>query len=857
MTIGKIKPRKPAIGSIRLLAVVSVVLLLFAVIGTLAFDVRNRLAALERADSDNGQWVMMQTEVEVLRLHDAIGAAQSGEMTLADVRRWFDVLYSRLSMLRQSPLYSDFIGMPENSRQLDKMQAYINRWLPVIDGPDDELSRSLAQMRAENAEVQRLARALSLNALLSFSAHTDETRAHVSETLVRLAITTAATLVLLGLLAAMATRLYSLTEEQAKQNRTSSARLQMIIATSPDAIVVTNRGGWVVEFNPVAEAMFGVTRDQVMGRQIMPIIFSPDYLKQYQSQMDALVSAAVSQGPQRFEMQARRADGTEFPVEISLAIRDQKQGSLIVGFLRDVSERNSDRLALEHALQQAQSGEKAKAEFLAVMSHEMRTPLNGLIGSMELMHDTPLSESQQELLRVMEVSGEILLGHVNSVLDISRTEAGEIRLADTPFNLDRLIEDCIANQAGVAKTGGNVIRHVALSGALGTVRGDPGRLQQIMLNLIGNAVKFTRNGTITVESERLPPTKGQRNGHMIEFRVIDTGIGISETDIQRVFEDFETVDSSYGREVSGTGLGLGIARRLTLAMGGSIGVESELGAGSVFWLRLPLPSAEPMPEPAPLAKVQHVAVKTSEPMKILVIEDNEINRFLLRRFLQDAEHQVVEAADGIEGVAAAEQTRFDLIITDISMPRLDGIEATRRIRAGGASSQARIVALTAHALPEDLERFRKAGMDACLTKPVTREVLMAQLHSNTSTIGSLPGPANGKPVIDPAPLQELAEELGKPMVATLMKRMLADGDDTIARIGAEHGPTDEVARIAHQLAGSCATFGALPLREALAEIEISIKRGDGTAAQAHMAGLPDLWAATRAELESYAQALVA
>ncbi|MFN7223653.1 MAG: ATP-binding protein [Paracoccaceae bacterium] len=839
------------------MALISLVVALLIIIATLALDVRNRLAAMERANSDNGNWVMMQTEVEVLRLQYTLSAARSGSTDLAEVRRWFDVLYSRLRMVRQSPLYASFIQDPANLDRLDHMQAYLDRWLPAIDGPDSALRAALVEMETESAEVRQMARSLSLDSLLIFSARTDETRLRVSDTLLRLAIAIGATILLLGVLAAMATRLYRITRRQAEENQITGTRLQMIIATSPDAIVVTNRGGWVVEFNQAAEKMFGWSRSEVMGRQIVPIIFSDEDKIAYQARLNDLITHAVVSGPQRFEMMGRRVDGRRFPLEISMAIRDLNRGALIVGFLRDVSDRKAAQLVLERALTHARAGEKAKSDFLAVMSHEMRTPLNGLIGSMDLLRGTTLDANQQELLRVMQVSGDILLGHVNSVLDISSSEAGEIRLSKTAFDLDRLIEDCIATQVGVARTGGNTIRHVPLTGQLGTVWGDPGRLQQILLNLIGNAVKFTRNGTITVETERLPQRPGVAAPQMVEFRIIDTGIGIAMADLDRVFDDFATVDSSYGRQTSGTGLGLGIARRLVHALGGIIGAESEPGDGSVFWLRLPLPVAD-APHRASGATNTPVpaTARGQSGLDILLIEDNDINRFLLRRYLAEDHHRVTEAADGLEGVAFAQTTRFDLIITDISMPGLDGIEATRRIRASGASVKARIIALTAHALPEDLDRFRQAGMDVCLTKPVSRADVLAQVHRLPASPQLSPS-AQTACVLDTALLADLNDHLGSSMVATLIRKMLDDGDTTIASITSDPEPKDTTARAAHQFAGLCATFGAVRLREALTRLEWSITHADGDEARRLVAGLGSLWQETRQAMYHHTNSLEA
>lgn len=855
------------IGSFRFVAVLGAVAVLLGVIGLLASDVRQRLASLDLANSDNGQWVMMQTEVEVLRLQTAISRARTAQTSVDDVRRWFNVLYSRLRMLEASPLYAGFIQKDENLARLVTMREFTTRWVETIDASDDVLLAALPAMEAQVGEVQRLARDLSLSSLLMFSASTDETRARMSETLVRLAVASVATLLLLGVLAAMAWRLHRTTQRQASENLLTSDRLQLIIATSPDAIVVTNRGGWVVEFNPAAEAMFGLRRDDVLGQQIFPVLFAPEDQDRYRAHLTQVVSDAARSGAQRFELNGRRADGQLFPLEISLATRDLNRGSLIIGFLRDVTQRNANRLALEQALTRAQAGEKAKAEFLTVMSHEMRTPLNGLIGSMELMQDTALNDRQRELLRVMEVSGEILLGHVNSVLDISRTEAGQTRLLDMPFVLERLIDDCIANQAGVAQLRGNVIRHLSTTGPLGRVRGDAKYLQQILLNLIGNAVKFTQGGTITVETERLPHGIGAPVNPMVELRVIDTGIGIAKADQRRIFEDFAMLDTTLDRRTGGTGLGLGIARRLVQAMGGSLGVESEPGKGSVFWLRLPLPPAEPVaaetPRPLPLPAAPPTAdpADMSAPsLTVLIIEDNDINRFLLRNTLCALSHRVTEAVDGLEGVEIAAQQRFDLIVTDLSMPRLDGIEAARRIRAGGASAQARIVALTAHALPADPDVLSAAGIDTVLTKPIKRDALLAALFPASLCVmpqtGTEPLLADTQVVIEDD-LRDLTQTVGPKVAASLLTRMLDEGDDTLRQFRAEATPGEDMARVAHQLAGSCTTFGAIALRSALADLERAIHTGDADHARDVLADLPNLWHATRQTLAAHRDSLVA
>jgi len=843
-----------ALRTLRIVVPIVSFILLLSLMATLVVDVRNGLRAVEASDSDNGQWVMIQTEVEVLRLQNSLSAAKTGTQTLSDVRRWYDVLYSRLTLLSQSPLYTEFIQQPQNLAHLQKMQDFMDRWVSVIDGPDAELFAALSQMETENLVNQAEARALSLNALLSSSKVTDATRTKISETLIGLALTTLATFALLALFAILLMRLYRITHRQALENEQTGTRLQMIIASSPDAIVVTNRGGWAVEFNPVAEQMFGIKREDILNQIALPKIVDPAQYEDIQTVISAAIRKAAKEGPQRIEIEGMRADGTKFPLEIAIAAKDLVRGALIIAFMRDVSARHASDQALKDALTKARAGEKAKAEFLAVMSHEMRTPLNGLIGSIDLMANTKLDPAQEELLRVMAISGDILLGHVNSVLDISRSEAGKVAFAKVDFDLDRLIDDCVSNQTGLAMAAGNSLTVHRVTGALGFVHGDPGLLRRILLNLIGNAVKFTRNGSITIETERQPGTGQNAPGEIVEFRVIDTGIGIAPEDQERVFQDFQTLDASYERQASGTGLGLGIARRLTTAMGGSIGLESEVGSGSVFWLRLPLavvdaPKASQQ-NTAPTGQTAQQASATKAPLDILIIEDNEINRFLLRQYLTAAGHGITEAADGVEGLAAAEARYFDLIITDISMPRMNGIEVTKAIRSGtGPCARTRIIALTAHALPEEVERFSKAGIDVCLAKPVVREVLMSHLHGS-SPLPMPTGDSSGK-VIETEALDELSSALGQEMVENLIGRMIDDGDKTVEKLAGFASPDDEVAKIVHQLAGSCATFGASLLREALATIETAIKRGDIDTASQHLSRLPGLWEQTRDSLVSY------
>lgn len=842
---------------------------------TLALDVKTRLQALEAANSDNTQWVMMQAEVEALRLQTATLAVLAEEhpadlpALLDEVRRWFNVFYSRVTMLEQSPVYAPMLKQEGYAEDYRTMRAFLDEAVLLIDASDPKLRAALDDLSLRLPDVRAAARRLTLHALADFATLSDGQRLSMSDTLVRLAILTGSLILMLTGLALVMARLYRTSEARAEALRQTSARLSTIIANSADGIVVTDQAGKVLEFNPAAQAIFSRQRADVLGKRGTELLFADGADgDDGRALRQAMADMTVGREPLRMEINARRGDGTTFPAEVSIALSRPAGGNLIVAFVRDISERRKAQRDLTDALDRAVAGEKTKAEFLAVMSHEMRTPLNGLIGSMDLLAQTGMSPEQRELLDIMEASGDILLGHVNSVLDISKAEAGAMQIFEARFDIDRLIEDAVANQTGIAASRGTDISVVQLSGPLGEVVGDAGRIRQVLFNLIGNAVKFTDNGTVTVETECLvdPAEAGGRK--LFEIRVIDSGIGISDENLARIFEDFVTVDATYGRAQGGTGLGLGIARRLAEAMGGEIGAESVEGEGSLFWLRLPLgvvdadartATAEAAAKETALPARQEDALAATPPQNVLVVEDNEINRFLLRRYLESAGHVVTEAVDGLQGVEIAQKQKFDAILMDISMPRLDGVAATEKIRAsGGPSAAARILALTAHALPEEQHRFRSVGMETGLTKPISRIELLRRLAAGDAATGAQGKGFGGQDaVLDTGPLNELVDQIGQEMAATLIQRLVEEGEVTVQRITALEGVAHdgEVARMAHQLAGTCGTFGTARLRVLLSAIETAVKSGaPDDLAQARSA-LPQVWAATRLALEDQLTAL--
>ena len=374
------------------------------------------------------------------------------------------------------------------------------------------------------------------------------------------------------------------------------------------------------------------------------------------------------------------------------------------------------------ATREAEMSAQGKSDFLAMMSHEMRTPLNGIIGMTSLLESKSMDAAQRECVEVIRRSGETLLAIIDDVLDFSKIEAGCLRLENTDFDPARAVLDAMKIVERSA-----AVKSLRLSSHLDPalpplVSGDVMRLRQILLNLLSNAVKFTAEGEIIAHAELRSTNSG---GFELYFSVTDSGIGIAEEQRSRLFQPFSQADASIARMFGGTGLGLAISKRLAGLMGGTIGVESRLGAGSRFWFTIRV-AAPAVPPPQP--KSQTAAAPPAKGLRLLLVEDNPINRKVALLMLQKLGYQVDVANDGAEALQAAASTRYDLILMDCVMPVVDGFEATRRLRAaGGHSAEVPILAMTANAFADDRKACLAAGMNDFLSKPVRQSELAAKL----------------------------------------------------------------------------------------------------------------------------------
>jgi signal transduction histidine kinase/ActR/RegA family two-component response regulator len=383
----------------------------------------------------------------------------------------------------------------------------------------------------------------------------------------------------------------------------------------------------------------------------------------------------------------------------------------------------------ESAQRQAHKLAQAKSEFLAKMSHEIRTPLNGVIAAADLMAATQLNDEQHELLDTLRLSAKTLLGIINDILDFSKIEAGRMVLETLPFTPTVLVEEVVSIMAPAAHSKGLTVRTELSSSLPHSVAGDPLRLRQILLNFVGNAIKFTACGEVVIRAMRLK--KGEGQSAWLRFEVQDTGVGIPPEKQAGIFDAFTQADSSVTRQYGGTGLGLAICKRLVELMGGQIGVYSQPGQGSCFWFEVPLPVIQENAPEETTAQPSGSALNSHEldGVRVLLVEDNPVNQKVAIRMLQKLGCVVELAENGQQALEKLERASYDIVLMDMQMPVMDGLTATRllRQREQQTGHHQVVIALTANAMQTDRELCLEAGMDDYLSKPLTLDALQVML----------------------------------------------------------------------------------------------------------------------------------
>lgn len=805
------------------------------VLCVLAAQLMQELARLKSTSTDNVQWQMAQTQVELLTLTAAINQASLAAPSpgaLKDVRQRFDIFYSRIETLRSGSVFNDVTATPDIRPTLQAIGDTLDETIPVIDGPDDALQAALPQLFETYSNLRQEVRAIALAGVRILAHQSDRDR----EAFARLLVQTG--LVATGVLTAMFIALFlfvwqvRIARLRSDEIQTQNRLYRSAVNASLDAIIVSDETGKILDFNAAAENLFGYKRENVIGIAAEKLIIPPEdraFHRQRRQQFLEETNSGEIQISGRLEIDAMRANGENFPAEVSVGIARGTAGRLIVTYMRDIAEMKQAQNALTRARDDAVATAKAKSDFLAVMSHEMRTPLNGVMGLLDMLDETRLTRKQRDYVQTAINSGEILQRHIDDVLDITRIEAGVKKPKPTNFPVAPLLTELQKMNDPAAKARGNVIE-VEVAEGVDRFEQDRNGLRQVLINLVGNAVKFTENGTILIRAE---PIDG---GDRLQFSVSDTGIGIDPKDAGRIFDDFVMLDPSYQRTAPGSGLGLGISKRIVDMMGGTISLTSTPGKGSRFVVSLPPlhapETAQPGERESPPAETTAV---TETGLKVLLVEDNETNRFVAREMLSRYGCEVTEAHDGREGVEKAEAACFDVIFMDVSMPTLDGISATRLIRQGnGLSARSPIIGLTAHALPEEQKSLIEAGMNDCIIKPLRKARVAEIIASLDRAQPAGPSEPSGEKsthddLIDHDTLKELAETLSPELLRAQIDRFIKELKEIDTRLDdrqEDQSGFDGLAAAAHKLAGSSAVFGAAALRAKLLEIETAARFGD-------------------------------
>ncbi len=492
----------------------------------------------------------------------------------------------------------------------------------------------------------------------------------------------------------------------------------------------------------------------------------------------------------------------------------------------DITQRRAAERALRREKERAEAAAAAASEFLANMSHELRTPLTAIIGVSEmLLKESHSPDSQRHFMEMQRNAGQGLLSVISDVLDFSKIEAGQFELDIQPFELERLLKSCVEIVGAAARLKNLTVSLEIHEGIPRWVNGDAPRLRQVILNLLSNAVKFTYSGSVRLSVESLDGQTG-----MLLISVSDTGIGIEPDQAARIFDRFSQADSSTTRRFGGSGLGLAISRRLVGLMGGGITVRSAKGQGSTFAFTVSLPACD-----QPEAAAADQAVMSGGAYRVLLAEDNDLNRQFIKAMLEQQGHHVTAVNDGAEAVRTAVRAEFDVILMDVQMPDMDGYQATQAIRRATAQTPLLpIIALTANVLSGEEERCLRAGMNACLAKPVnwpslfeTMDRLVVQQRAKSPDARRLVRMlAHGEPsvlaTLNKATLRHIRDALGDGPAANLIRLFAIEARQQFQQPGSMDADRTAIARTAHSFGGSAGLLGFDCLAESCRKLSVAI-----------------------------------
>lgn len=623
--------------------------------------------------------------------------------------------------------------------------------------------------------------------------------------------------------------------------RISEERHRLLADNAIDVILTMDLEGRYAYVSPSVEKLRGYTTDEVMKQSLEDTLTRESFevARDYLARLHAKLAAGLPPEPFRGELEHRCKDGSTVWTDVTASPLMSADGHFveILGVIRDISERKRYEHELRQVYDAAEAANSAKSEFLAHMSHEIRTPMNAVLGLAQVLEREPLADNQRDMVERIRSAGQSLLTILNDILDLSKIEAGQLRIESRPFDLAALLANLDSLMGQVARSKGLSLRLEAPSIRLGPLLGDGLRLEQVLFNLTGNAIKFTEQGEVAVHVNTLESSASELR---LRFEVRDTGIGIAPDALTRLFAPFAQADAGISRRFGGTGLGLSICKRLVELMGGVIGAESQLGQGSSFWFELPFVRGSES-EAAALAVLSPPI--PSGPRLIgahlLVVDDSAMNRDLVERALHLEGATATLAADGLQAVQLLQTRpeRFDAVLMDVQMPVMDGLAATRMIRGQLGMLDLPIIAFTAGVRDDQQAAARAAGADDVLAKPMDLEQMAVLL-----TRWIQPRPASFQPPVaaEPEVVEAFPEIAGidsarasqrlsrdRDMFIGLLELFVHDNTDAVSqtREALAAGDREAASRRMHTLASNAGFLCALDLMASARGLEQAIDQG--------------------------------
>ncbi|MEQ8832026.1 MAG: ATP-binding protein [Alphaproteobacteria bacterium] len=601
------------------------------------------------------------------------------------------------------------------------------------------------------------------------------------------------------------------------------AHSDQLFENTPDLMIYVSGDRRILRVNAPSRAVIGYEPADLVGTSVDCLLTERDRERfaEYLASSGGSDNGAEAR-PVADQFSTLTRTGKEVPVEIRVSRSTSSDGPISIVSIRDVSQRIQLMNELAEAMEGAAAANEAKTQFLASMSHEIRTPLNGILGILQLVETEEVPQEVARKLSIAKESGFFLLALINQVLDFSRIEAGKIELSEEIFSPVALLDGLRSMFMALAKGKGIEFEVHELDDTDVQLEGDYTHIRQVLFNLIGNAIKFTEIGGVVVSStiER----EGDQRCYL-EVSVSDSGPGIPPENVATIFERFGQTD--MGRAKGGAGLGLSISNELTKMMGGTLRVDSQIGKGSKFTFRIPvryLPSEE-----RSIACEPDLSDHSAAPMAILIAEDNSVNQMIIRSMLEMDGHEVTIAKDGRVAVDLVSKQKFDLVLMDVQMPNMDGVEATVAIRKGGLTAhELPILALTANAFAEQRARYLSAGMQDVVTKPIRHDLLRAALMKFGTIVDSPRASPKedrehqtetGK--IDTSQVAEQLALLGADVVANLAVSLEAKANSLIGSLSAPESSPDVMDRAAHELRGMVTNFGLVEVASICSELEFS------------------------------------